>query len=193
MVGQNPGDRRRRDPRMFLLQVPDQGVRAGVQAPLRKALTQLQDALDHPRVRRGRSGVWSAGPRLERGLALGLVPRDEPADPRLGDPVLPGNLALRAALDDDRSDHQACLRHAARRSPWPCGCLETRHAYVLKPDTAGTLLPGHYCRGTTNPQVTASLCGLMGLDLDNLSAGCPQSSPSSGGPRRGSAMSRAGR
>jgi hypothetical protein len=53
MAGQDPGNRRRRDGDLLAFQVPDQGLRAGVQAPLGQVLAQLHDALDHRRWDRG--------------------------------------------------------------------------------------------------------------------------------------------
>ena len=54
VAGQDPRDRRRRDVGLFLLQVPGDGVRAGVQALLGQVLAELENAVDDRLRRRGR-------------------------------------------------------------------------------------------------------------------------------------------
>ena len=77
-----------------------------------------------------RSSAAATG--LERRLTLGPVPGHQPGDPALGDPVGPGHLPLAAALGDNSSDDQTCLRHPPTAVAGVFLCLETRHSHVLR-------------------------------------------------------------
>lgn len=60
---------------MVVLQVPADGVRAGVQARLAELFTQGEDPFDRGGCGGAGPGVRGAGARLERGLTLGGVAR----------------------------------------------------------------------------------------------------------------------
>src|SRR5215510_7848414 len=106
-----------------------------------EVLAQLDDQLNCLVADRLGRGFRPPGTRLERRLALGPVPGDQPADPALRDAVLAGYLTLSPALYDNGGDDQARLRPPptvpAAIFLWP----ETRHSDVLKPDTSERASP----------------------------------------------------
>ena len=102
-----------------------------------------------------------------RGAGSGARTRPRPrpgsgrpaGDPRLGHPIGASDLALRAALDDDSGDHQAGLRHRPTMINQAIACLETRHADVLKQDTATPTV-----KMRTSPRVERARCHGGGSD-----------------------------
>src|SRR4029450_11518119 len=85
---------------------------------------------------RRRGGVRSPRPRPERGLPLGPVTSDQPADPPLRHPIGASSPARGAALDNDRGDDQTRLRHPPTLTANPFLCLERCHSDVLRYHTA---------------------------------------------------------
>jgi hypothetical protein len=110
----------------MVLQVPGDGVRAGVQALPGQLFPQQSDQLCGVRADRVRGGLRPPGPRLERRLPLGLVAGQQRVDPGPGDPVRPRDLANRALLDNDGSNDKPGLRHPGSVQPTPSGLREAR-------------------------------------------------------------------
>jgi len=93
----------------MLLQVPGDGLRAGVQALAGEVLAQTDDQVGGVGADRGGGGLRPPGPRLERCVALGLVAGQQRVDPGPGDPVSPRDLADRALLASDGGDDEPGL------------------------------------------------------------------------------------
>src|SRR5262249_13746691 len=81
-------------------------------------------------------GLRPPRPRLERGLPLSPVTRQQPGHPALGQAVSTGYLALRPALGDNSSDDKACLRHPPTVTARAFLCPKTRPA-ITGPDPPG--------------------------------------------------------
>ena len=96
---------------MVMLQVPGDGVRAGVQALPGQVLAQPHDQVGGLAADGPGGGFRPPGPRFECRLAFGLIPGEQSVDPGPGHPVTAGNLAGRAVLDSDSSDDQPGFRH----------------------------------------------------------------------------------
>jgi hypothetical protein len=103
----------------MVVQVPGDGMRPVIEAFAGEFRAQFDDQIDRGLRQPGWLGVWTSGPRLERGLTLAAIAGHQPADPALGDPVLAGHSRLATALDDDSGNDQASLRHqpTVGRSP----------------------------------------------------------------------------
>lgn len=92
---------------VMLAEVPDNRVRAGVQAVQHEVVADLDDQLDR-RGRRGpRARVRPSRTRLERSVALDPVAGHELGHPAFRDVVVAGNVALVATFDNDGSDNEA--------------------------------------------------------------------------------------
>jgi hypothetical protein len=112
LAGQVPADRRRRYPDLVVPgQVPADRVRPGIQALFAEFLAQPDDQVGHIRADRPWRLLRPPGPRLERGLALGLIAGQQRVDPGPGDPVRPGNLRDRALLSSDSGDDEPGFGH----------------------------------------------------------------------------------
>ena len=92
-----------------LVQVPADGVRAGVQPGLGQLLAQPQHQLDGRGRGRGRRALRAPGLRLERGPARGLVAGLELVHPGTVHAVALGDLGGRLALHEQGGDDQTGL------------------------------------------------------------------------------------
>jgi len=97
---------------VVVLQVPADGVGAGVQAGRGELLPDLGDQVDGLGRCRVRSALRAPGAGLERGLALDPVTGEQLVEPGSGDAVLGGDLTDRTLLDHHGGDHQTGKRHA---------------------------------------------------------------------------------
>ena len=129
---------------VVVVQVPGNGVRAGVVAGGGQSGAQFDDELHHGGVHGIGVSVRSSRAGLERVGALGAVAGHEAADPGLGQTVAAGGLSLREALGGDGGDDQFCSRHGEASTPDApcrgcatscCRCPETCLAYVLNQHT----------------------------------------------------------
>jgi hypothetical protein len=137
-AGQDPPDRRdRRRLTVPLTQVEGDGRRPGVQALLGQPLAQLDDLLLHGGRCPLRARPRPPRPRLKTRLPVGLEPANKSDHPPPGHPVLPGDRALRPALDLDRGNHKPCQRHSTPPRVRCALCRETSVNYVVKPDIVG--------------------------------------------------------
>jgi hypothetical protein len=100
-----------------MLQMPLDGVRAGVQAGSGQLLAELEDQLDGFGRRRGRDAVGSPGAGFEGSLALGLVTDEELEEPGLTDAVLGGDIADGTVLDHHGGDQQSVQCHPRTLKP----------------------------------------------------------------------------
>ena len=129
----------------MVLEVPSDGVGAAVKPFGDELSADLDDPLDNSRRDRGRGGLGSSRPWLERRVALGAVAGNEFGDPALGDPVSASDVGLGSALEYDSGDHQTCFGHPQQSSPRPSTvsdvsrhrflCLERPVSYVLTEHT----------------------------------------------------------
>ena len=122
---------------VVVVQVPGDGVGAGVQAGVGQLLAEPHDQVDHLRSQGGRGGLGASGPGFERGLALGLVAGLELVDPGAVHAVAGGDLGGGLVVDEQGGDDQAGFRHGLRHgraSAHEAVADDLRHrvAYVLR-------------------------------------------------------------
>ena len=133
---------------VVVLEVPGDGLGAGVQAGVGQLLADPQDELDHRGRQGGRGGLGASGAGLHRCLALGFVAGLELVDPGAVDAVTGGDLGRALVVDEEGRDDQArlrCgLRHGRASSPARLSpmtrdrcrlCRETSVADVLNQHT----------------------------------------------------------
>ena len=137
-----------------LLEVPADGLRAGVVPGGHQPVPFGQHRRDHTVGHRPRRRVRAAGAGLERGVTLGPVAGHQLRDPPLGDPVATGDLGLGETLDGDGGDDQLGFGHPLIAAPPSFLCLETCVSYVLRLDSAG----GSGLADTVQPTVARG-CG----------------------------------
>ena len=100
--GQAPPDRRgRHGDAVSVLEVPGDGVGAGVESPGVEVGAQVNDQLVHLRCDGGRRGARPARAGLERGVALSAVSGHQLGDLRAGQAVGSGHFGVGSPLDDD--------------------------------------------------------------------------------------------
>ncbi len=140
VCGQLPGHRRRGDRHGVVMpQVPDDGVRACVEALVGQFLAAPDDQVDGGLLDRRRGRLRPPRPRLERGVAFGLVAGLELVDPGPVRAVTAGDLGRCLAVNEQGGEDQACLRHARASRTRDCLlCPETCVAYVLSHHTTAT-------------------------------------------------------
>ena len=102
---------------VVVLEVPLDGVGAGVQAGGGQLLAELDDQVDGLGGRRGRDAMGAPGAWFEGGLALGLVAGEELEQPGLRDAVLGGDIADGSVLDHHGGDQQSVQCHARTLEP----------------------------------------------------------------------------
>lgn len=101
---------------MVLLQVPGDGVSAGIETLLRELFAQQHDLLNGLGGDRVRGAVGSSGAWFKRGVAVNAPSGDEFGDPSFRDAVGAGGLGFAEALDGDGGDDQARFRHVVERA-----------------------------------------------------------------------------
>ena len=99
---------------VVVLEVPGDGVGAGVQTAVVQFLTNPDDEIDNLRRDGRRGGLRTPGTGLERCLALGLVAGLELVDPGAVHPVAGGDLGRALVVDEQGSDDQAGFRRGLR-------------------------------------------------------------------------------
>ena len=122
-------------------QVPGDGLGAGVVAGFGELFAQRDDRVLDVLADAVGVAAGAARPRLERGLALGLVAGDEGLHPAPRDAVVASDLALGPALEHHRCDHDPGHRH--RPPPPPSGCKRCRETpanYVVNSDTLSSTM-----------------------------------------------------
>ncbi len=96
----------------MVLEVPFDGVGAGVQASGGEFLAEFDDQVDGLGGGRGRDAVRASRVWFEGGVALGLVADEELEEPGLRDAVLGGDIADGAVFDHHGGDQQSVECHA---------------------------------------------------------------------------------
>jgi hypothetical protein len=91
--------------------VPGDRVRSGVESRGDQFLAELEDQVDGDLGERRGAGFRPPGPRLERGLALGLVAGFELVDLGSVHAVPGSDLSRSLVLDEQGGQDQARLRH----------------------------------------------------------------------------------
>ena len=102
---------------VVVLEVPGDGLGAGVQSRIGQFLAYRHDEVDHVGSEGGRGVLGSSGVGLERGLALGLEAGLELVDPGAVDAVAGGDLGGALVVDEEGCDDKACFRHGRASSP----------------------------------------------------------------------------
>ena len=119
-----------------LLEVPGNGVRAGIEALGGQLRAQVHHQLDGLVTDLGWRATGTPGPGLERRVALSTPAGHPTRHRRLRDLVLPGCFGRGSTLDHHRQDCCATLRHNATiAAPAPCTCPDSYLAHVLNQHT----------------------------------------------------------
>src|SRR5258706_7321276 len=130
---------------MVMLEVPSDGVGAGVETLSDELSADLDDPIDRRRGDRRRGGLGTSRAWLKRGIAFDAVSGDEFADPATGDAVGARDVGLGTTLEYDSGDYQTRFGHPKQSSPRPVTvrdvsrhrflCLERPVSYVLTEHT----------------------------------------------------------
>jgi hypothetical protein len=99
---------------VVVLEVPGDGLGAGVQSGVGQFLADPDDEVDHVDGQRVRGGLGASGAGLQGGLALGLVAGLELVDPGAVHAVAGGDLGRCLVVDEQGRDDQAGLRRGLR-------------------------------------------------------------------------------
>ena len=96
---------------VVVLEVPGDGLGAGVQSCVGQLFADPDDEVDHFGCECGRGGLGASGAGFEGRLALGFVAGLELVDPGAVDAVAGSDLGRGLVVDEEGCDDQACFRH----------------------------------------------------------------------------------